>query len=154
MKHLIERNINNLVNNSFVLKKQKETDPTYYPKRSPDDGLIDWNRDMHCIDRLVRAVSKPFSGAFSFIHKEKLTIYNAQVLGANEFGFENKQPGEIIAIFENGKFLVKCIDGLLLVNEYDLIDMSLLKVGAVLNNGDREIYFFKTNEYGMYDLKK
>ena len=71
MKHLILKNISRLLENNFTLKKQKEIAPTYYPKRNPADSLIDWERDIFYIERHIRAVTKPFNGAYSFIENAK-----------------------------------------------------------------------------------
>jgi hypothetical protein len=70
-----------------------------------------------------------------------------------EFGFEEKKIGEIVALFESGKFIVKCIDGLLLVNEYDLSNLqnSLIEKGKILKS--RNIRKFTLNEFGKYDLE-
>jgi len=154
MKYLIEKNIKKLESaGDLSLKKQLPFNPTYYPKRMPMDSLIDWREDIHSIERFVRAVTKPFNGAFTFIDDIKLTIYSAQILCMVEFGFEEKKIGEIVALFESGKFIVKCIDGLLLVNEYDLSNLqnSLIEKGKILKS--RNIRKFTLNEFGKYDLE-
>ena len=51
-------------------RAQMEKTPTFYPKRNKQDGLIDWDDDINNIDRLIRAVSKPFYGAFSYVDGE------------------------------------------------------------------------------------
>ncbi len=38
-------------------------DPTYGLRRGPDDGWIDWRRSAEEVDRLVRAVTRPYPGA-------------------------------------------------------------------------------------------
>lgn len=39
---------------------------TYYPRRRPEDGRIDWNQPAEEVYRLIRAVSHPYPGAFTF----------------------------------------------------------------------------------------
>jgi methionyl-tRNA formyltransferase len=47
-----------------------------YP-RLPEDGLIDWRQSAEAISRLVRASSRPYQGAFSFLDGERVTIWRA-----------------------------------------------------------------------------
>lgn len=62
--------------------------PTYGQQRRPEDGAIDWTRSAEEIDRLVRAVGRPYSGAFTYLDGEQVTIWaaepmtDAEVLGA------------------------------------------------------------------------
>ena len=47
-----------------------------YP-RTPKDGEIDWKQQGIQLDRLVRATSEPFAGAYTYIGTEKLIIWRA-----------------------------------------------------------------------------
>lgn len=151
MKYLIERNIEGLVRNDFKLTKQDDSiTPTYYPKRSPDDGLIDWEQDVSVIERFVRAVTRPFGGAFTFSGNQKITIWDAQVFDLNDFGYENQRAGTVVAVFESGKFLVKCFGGLLLVNAFDA-DFAIQKGMSFGNNG-LPVKQFERNPLGFFDV--
>ena len=55
----------------FKLQKQKDILPTYYPKRTPDNSLIDWGLGIYELERFIRAVTKPFNGAFTYKHHMK-----------------------------------------------------------------------------------
>lgn len=48
---------------------------TTFGRRRPEDGAIDWNRPVQEIRDLVRAVTKPYPGAFTWIGGSKLTIW-------------------------------------------------------------------------------
>lgn len=48
---------------------------TYRGRRTPEDGRIDWTRPAARIDGLVRAVTDPFPGAFTFLGGRKLMIW-------------------------------------------------------------------------------
>lgn len=48
-----------------------------FPRR-PEDGLIDWTQPAELICRLVRASSRPFGGAFTFLDEQRLTVWRAQ----------------------------------------------------------------------------
>ena len=44
---------------------QKDRDAQYYPQRIPEDGAIDWHQKSDIIYDFVRALSKPYPGAFT-----------------------------------------------------------------------------------------
>jgi methionyl-tRNA formyltransferase len=52
-------------------------EPTYCLQRTPEDGAIDWSKSAEDIDRLVRAVGRPYSGAFSWLDGRKVIIWAA-----------------------------------------------------------------------------
>jgi methionyl-tRNA formyltransferase len=54
---------------------------TYWPRRQPDDGRIDWTRPADDVDRLVRAVTRPFPGAFTETPEGRVTIWRAEPAG-------------------------------------------------------------------------
>ncbi|MED5475690.1 MAG: formyltransferase family protein [Candidatus Neomarinimicrobiota bacterium] len=153
MKFLIEKNIDSLLGKDFHLKKQKNISPTYYPKRTPDDSLIDWNSNINDLDRFIRAVTKPFNGAFTFFNNQKIIIYTSQIFDSSYFGFQNHKNGEVVIIFPNDKFLVKCNGGLLLVTDFHNEGPNL-NIGDILNNSDKKINIFKKNKDGYHDLEK
>jgi methionyl-tRNA formyltransferase len=85
---------------------QQHDRATYCAKRVADDGLIDWNLDAQTIWTLIRAVTKPYPGAFTFYKHKKLTIWSADLIGeAPYWGL----PGQIQAINNEG-ILVQCGD--------------------------------------------
>lgn len=153
MKYLIERNIENLAANKFQTYPQDASiAPTYYPKRSPADSLIDWNQDVAYLERFVRAVTRPFNGAFTFAENEKVVILDAQVFDLSDFGFEKWKAGTVVAVFENGKFLVKCLGGLLLVNAFEA--EIALERGMQFHNNGLEIKHFERSPLGYFDLEE
>lgn len=54
---------------------QDHSRATYRGRRTPEDGKIDWNQPTRRIDGLVRAVTDPFPGAFTFLGGRKLMIW-------------------------------------------------------------------------------
>jgi methionyl-tRNA formyltransferase len=112
--------------------------------------LIDWTQEIQVIERFIRAVTKPFNGAFTFVGDQKITIWDAQVFDLQDFGYEHVQPGVVAAVFENGKFLVKCFGGLLLVNSYDTgIEIN---PGQKFGNNGLIIKQFERNSLGFFDV--
>ena len=151
MKYLIERNIEGLARNEFKLTKQDDTlTPTYYPKRTPQDSLIDWEQDVTVLARFIRAVTRPFNGAFTFSGEQQMSIWDAQVFDVHDFGYEKWAAGTVVAVFESGKFLVKCFGGLLLVNAYDA--PFVVERGMCFGNNGLTVSPFERNRLGFFDL--
>ncbi len=151
MKYLITKNMQNLISGDFTVTDQREDlKPTYYPRRYPSNSLIDWSQDVQDIERFVRAVTKPFNGAYSFIGDSRIVIWRSQVFDYHEFGFEKEREGTVIEVFDKDNFLVKCFGGLLLVTAYDC-DVEV-GVGSTFHNGDDEIMHFDRNVHGYHDL--
>lgn len=61
-------------------RKQDMSVSTYFGRRTPADGLIDWNQNAQTIYNLIRAVTKPFPGAFFEENGKKIIIWRAKVL--------------------------------------------------------------------------
>jgi len=93
-------------------------EPTFYPKRTPQDGLINWNQNSEKLFDFIRAITKPYPGAFSHINKKKITIWNAQPFDT-QITYDKNQIGEIVEKFFSGDFVVKCQKGSILVTEYE-----------------------------------
>jgi methionyl-tRNA formyltransferase len=53
---------------------------SYYGGRRPEDGLIDWGNDVVAVYNMIRAVTHPYPGAFTFIDGKKLFIWRAEAL--------------------------------------------------------------------------
>lgn len=57
---------------------QQDLLATYFAKRSPEDGLIDWHLSSKKINKLVRASSNPHPGAYTFYKNNKIIIWSSQ----------------------------------------------------------------------------
>jgi len=75
--------------------KQDLSYGTYYGKRTPADGLIDWRKSAKEIYNLVRAVTDPYPGAFCFLPTgEKVIVWWAVV--SEDCKCEGEKIGEVI----------------------------------------------------------
>ncbi len=50
---------------------------SYFGGRKPEDGLIDWDKTNTRIYNLIRAVTHPYPGAFTYYNGKKILIWNA-----------------------------------------------------------------------------
>jgi methionyl-tRNA formyltransferase len=120
-----------LVNGTAKLTPQPTQGVTYYPKRTADDGLIYWTDGTLEIYNLIRAVTKPFPGAFSYLDDEKskkVIIWRA-IPFDTRLTWPNAEAGEIVAVFEDGNFVVKTADSTLLVQESEGASLTHADVG-------------------------
>ena len=83
---LISKYWNDIVNNSITLTKQNEAEATEWPGRKPEDGEIFSEMTMDEADKLVRAVTHPYPGAFYNDDDKIIRIWSAET---------NKNKGEI-----------------------------------------------------------
>ncbi len=74
-------------------KKQNEANASYWHQRSDADGYLDFqNNDAEKIVRIVKAITKPYPGAWGLIQGQKVRIYSAKI---SEFAFKGT-PGKTI----------------------------------------------------------
>ncbi len=83
---------------------------TTFGRRTPADGRIDWSRSAWQIYNLIRAVTRPFPGAFTFWGDRKLLLWSARPPG----GRACEAPhGTILGAGEGGALEVATGDGIL-----------------------------------------
>ncbi len=153
MKRLIERNLEALLTGEVRLQPQADLVPTYYPKRSPADSLIDWRWDIAQIDRFIRAVAPPFNGAFAFRDGDQVVLQRAAIFETDlvDFGQRAQPAGSVLEVFPNGKFLLRCVGGLLLVHEH--ASRRPLRRGDRLVSPPEAIRQFPRNAAGGHDVE-
>ena len=129
-KRVLKDWIPKLLKGDYKLFEQSG-EPTYYPKRTVEDGRIDWKiNTVFQIYDFVRALTRPYPGAFAFINKARIQIWQAQVFDTR-ITFNEKHLGEVIEVFDEDKvFVVNCNSGLLLVTDFD--HSGRIKVGDIL----------------------
>jgi len=57
---------------------QDDLQATVFPGRKPADGEINWNKSADEVRNLIRAVTRPYPGAFSFLGDRKCFIWGAE----------------------------------------------------------------------------
>jgi methionyl-tRNA formyltransferase len=88
-----------------------------YP-RLPEDSQINWNQPVENVSRLVRASSRPYNGAYSFLNGEKIVIWKARPFVPEDKFFAI--PGHVVALNKStSSIMVACTDGLLEVQEIE-----------------------------------
>jgi methionyl-tRNA formyltransferase len=99
-----------------------------YP-RLPEDSRIDWRQEADAIHRIIRASSRPYPGAFTFLDGKKAVIWRANVVRpANPY---LAIPGHIVE-------LDKASGSILVATGSELIEATELEVDgkAIANPGE------------------
>ena len=73
---------------------------SYFGRRKPEDGRIDWRWPARRIFNLVRAVTHPYPGAFCFVGGRKLLVWEAKIGAEN--GSHAAQPGTVVREMADG----------------------------------------------------
>ena len=108
--------------------KQDETCATYTARRGREDGRIEWTQSARGIDRLVRAASKPYPGAFTSHSGKRLVIWQTVPITDHA---HHATAGQVVNV-SNGQFDVVTGDGLLRVEEWEGEDISAIRNHTVL----------------------
>jgi methionyl-tRNA formyltransferase len=111
---LIEKVLNNLKSGDIKFKDQDHYKATYFGKRTPSDGQIDWDLTNEEIRDWVRAQAYPYPGAFTFYEKRKIII--DKVCPIDFPKHKLYQNGEIIS--SNPDVIIKTKNGALKLLSY------------------------------------
>lgn len=113
---------------TLTVAVQDEAEATYLGKRAPEDGLIDWSQPADDIHRLIRAVSRPLPGAFTFLQDKKLIIWRAERVTDPVY---KGVPGRILTA-EGARIMVQTGAGCLVLTDYEGVNPASLRVGKKL----------------------
>lgn len=137
----LDRELPKIKNGNLEFNEQDHSKATYLGRRRPQDGLINWQNGAEEIHTLIRAVSKPLPGAYTYFNGQKITIQKASIYrNSNRIGV----PGRIISIDIKRNILVQTGVEQLLIEDFEGITEEELKVGVSFGlNYEREIQNLK-----------
>ena len=92
--------------NKILETIQDDNRATYFGKRTPDDGLINWNWQKERIKNWVRALSAPYPGAFSFMDGKRVVIDKVRY---SDLGFSNALENGLV--LNDNPIIVKTPNG-------------------------------------------
>ncbi|WP_312270279.1 bifunctional UDP-4-amino-4-deoxy-L-arabinose formyltransferase/UDP-glucuronic acid oxidase ArnA [Pseudomonas sp.] len=85
---------------------QDDSKASYFGRRTPADGELDWTRPASELYNLIRAVTQPYPGAFSFVGDRKLIVWQAQAVDTRH----DQKPGAVVSL---DPLRIACGDGVL-----------------------------------------
>jgi methionyl-tRNA formyltransferase len=89
-----------------------------YYNRIPPQYRIDWHQPRSAIRNQIRVHARPYFPAFSFLMNKCLTVNKASIIDLADYSAQG--AGIICRVFEDMQFAVSCVDGCLLIEDYDL----------------------------------
>ena len=112
---------------------------TYFGGRCPADGKIDWSGSARQVNNLIRAVTHPYPGAFTFSGDQKIFIWKAKIAPLDR----KAEPGTVISI---NPLIVACGEDSLEISRAES-EGSILRtghqvaeeLGLVVNSGLGEV---------------
>jgi methionyl-tRNA formyltransferase len=123
---LLIKTLEEVQNNTAPREKQDDNESTYAPMLEKSMGNIDWEKEAHIIELLIRGLN-PWPSAYTYLGNKILKIWSATVIEHKYTG----NPGEIVDISKEG-FIVKCGKHNLLINEIQLQGKKRMSADAFL----------------------
>jgi methionyl-tRNA formyltransferase len=85
-----------------------------WPKRAPADGIIDWETRAPYLHDWVRAQTRPYPGAFTYLGEDKLVVWRARPVELPE-----EAPAGTVVALEGKQAVVACGEGGLVLEEVE-----------------------------------
>ena len=98
-----------LASRSLCWIEQDPLQVSVWPKRKPKDGLINFNKNVNYISRLVRSQNYPYPGAFFYYQNRKITLDQVKVHPKKH----SEQMGTIVVVSSDGLPYIVAQDGVI-----------------------------------------
>ena len=105
-RELLDNLLPRLLENRVERRPQDNSMASYFGGRQPKDGEIDWRQGAESVRNLIRAVSQPYPGAFSFLGNRKVLFWKAN--SVTRFDKRSPEPGTVLA---TSPFTIACGNG-------------------------------------------
>lgn len=124
---IIKETINRIIKNEIYPIHQDESKATFFTKRTPSDGEINWEWHRERIRNWVRAQAYPYPGAFTFLKRNKIVI---DEISFSDHGFNQTDPNGLV-LETIPEIIVKTPNGAI---KLDVIrnNKGLIKKGTIL----------------------
>jgi methionyl-tRNA formyltransferase len=96
-----------------------------WPKRTPADGIIDWETRAPYLYDWVRSQTRPYPGAFTYLGEDKLVVWSARPVE-----LEDEAPAGTVVALDGAQAVVACGEGGLVLEEVE--GVAEVPVGARL----------------------
>ncbi len=106
--------INDITSDHLKFIKQENEFATYFGKRTPDDGEINWNWQKERIRNWVRAQADPYPGAFTFMNDKKIII---DEISYCDYGFSEEESNGTVVKVVNKKPYIKTPNGVVILEK-------------------------------------
>jgi methionyl-tRNA formyltransferase len=94
-REMIQRLLPKLLAGERPGRAQRPTEEPLLPRRRPADGRIEWRQEARAVYDFVRALTRPYPGAFSWLDGERWLIWNCALL-PDTGGKSDAPPGRTL----------------------------------------------------------
>jgi methionyl-tRNA formyltransferase len=122
---LVRRFVPRLLDGTAERIPQDTRRASSWAKRTPADGIIDWETRAPYLHDWVRAQTRPYPGAFTYVGEEKLVVWRARPVELDE-----EAPAGTVVGRDGADAIVACGEGGLVLEEVE--GAAELSVGARL----------------------
>lgn len=130
---LLERNINDLMKGTVKPIPQDHSLATYTCKRLPEDNLIDWRKPSNDIHNLIRAVSSPYPGAYTYLGDRRLRIWSARRM-VDYHVYVGGIPGRVVEIKHGEGVIVLTGDGAIMLCDVQIDGGEIVCASETINS--------------------
>jgi methionyl-tRNA formyltransferase len=129
---LIDANLDDLLAGRARRTPQDHARATFACKRTPADNLISWNRSTARVFNLIRAVTHPYAGAYTFLRGRILRVWDAARTSSR--AWVGGMPGRVVEVLPGTGSIVLTGDGELLVTDVQLEGEERVCASKVLSS--------------------
>ncbi len=106
-QQVLKRSLPKLIAGNAAARALDLAQGSYFGRRRPEDGRIDWRQGARAVHDLVRAVAPPFPGAFTEVNGCRLAVLETRI-DAEPVRFSTRAPCLYAA---DGRWYADCVDG-------------------------------------------
>lgn len=134
--YIAEMILKNMENGKIERKEgvPQKGENLYLPQRAKADGKIDWNRDAVDVNNMVRALTRPYPGAYTICEGEEFYIWAACPVVIKDINFYDMYKNGTVVSILGESFLVKCGKDFLLIN--DCTNFAKIKERMIFESAD------------------
>jgi methionyl-tRNA formyltransferase len=114
--------------NTLTKQKQDENKASWFGKRTPEDGHINWNWQKERIQNWVRAQAHPYPGAFTKLNDRKVIIDQIEF---SDYGFDQHMENGLV-VSAKPKILVKTSNGVIELSSIRNIEDLTIRKNDIL----------------------
>jgi len=129
---LLEKNLDLIIKGKAPGIPQNHSLATFTCKRVPEDNEINWDSSALAIYNLIRGVTHPYPGAYTWFNGRKLIIWSAGQL-SEQRKFVGCVPGAILEVQKGRGVIVLTGDGQLLIKSIQFPEEQEVCSAEILN---------------------
>ena len=111
---LVREYVPKLLDGTAERTRQDTRRASSWPKRAPGDGIIDWETRAPYLYDWVRAQTRPYPGAFTYLGEDRLIVWQARPVALDE-----EAPAGTVVALDDGDAVVACGEGGLVLEEVE-----------------------------------